>query len=77
VLSPLKMVAHCLKALLEVSTIEPRSLALADDLEEQVGSALVDMNQKKDREAIDGALKRMFGDDGFRPHGVFGRKASH
>ena len=43
---------------------------MADDLEEQVGSALVDMNQKKDREAIDGALKRMFGDDGFRPHGV-------
>jgi hypothetical protein len=30
----------------------------------------------QDRDAIDTALKRMLGDDGFRPHGTFGRKAS-
>jgi hypothetical protein len=33
-------------------------------------------SQKKDRDAIDAALKRMMGDDGFRPHGAFGRRAS-
>jgi hypothetical protein len=32
-------------------------------------------SQRKDREAIDAAFKRKIGDDGFRPHGAFGRKA--
>jgi hypothetical protein len=33
-------------------------------------------SQKKDRDAIDAAYKRLIGDDGFRPEGVFGtRKA--
>jgi hypothetical protein len=31
-------------------------------------------SQKEDRDAIDAAFKRKIGDDGFRPHGVFGRK---
>jgi hypothetical protein len=31
--------------------------------------------QKKDRDAIDAAFKRMIADDGFRPYGAFGRKA--
>jgi hypothetical protein len=35
----------------------------------------VETSQKKDREAIDAAFKRMIGDDGFRPQGAFGRKA--
>ena len=40
VLSPLKIAGHCLKALLEVMTME--QLSLTNDLEEQVGSALID-----------------------------------
>ena len=29
-------------------------------------------SQKKDRDAIDAAYKRLIGDDGFRPEAVFG-----
>ena len=35
----------------------------------------VEMSQKKEREAIDAAFKRNIGNEGFRPHGAFGRKA--
>jgi hypothetical protein len=34
-------------------------------------------SQKKVREAIDAALKRKIGDDGFRQQGVFGKKRLH
>src|SRR5215470_2569336 len=42
VLSPLKIVGHCLKALLEVMRMGATLVALADNLEQQVGSALID-----------------------------------
>jgi hypothetical protein len=29
------------------------------------------MSQKKERDAIDAALNRLIGDDGFRPRGIF------
>jgi len=32
------------------------------------------MSQKKERDAIDAALKRLVGDDGFRPKGAFGTR---
>jgi hypothetical protein len=32
------------------------------------------MSQKKERDAIDAALKRLIGDDGFRPQGIFGTR---
>jgi hypothetical protein len=35
-----------------------------------------DTSQKKDRDAIDAALKRLLGDDGFRPQGAFGTRKS-
>jgi hypothetical protein len=31
-------------------------------------------SQKKDRDAIDAAYKRLIGDDGFRPEGAFGTR---
>jgi hypothetical protein len=31
-------------------------------------------SQKKDRDAINAALKRLLGDDGFRPQGAFGTR---
>jgi hypothetical protein len=31
-------------------------------------------SQKKERDAIDAALKRLMGDDGFRPRGVFSKR---
>jgi hypothetical protein len=30
------------------------------------------MSQKKEHDAMDAALKRLIGDDGFRPQGIFG-----
>jgi hypothetical protein len=33
-------------------------------------------SQKQDRDAIDAAFKRKIDDDGFKPHGALGRKAS-
>jgi hypothetical protein len=35
-----------------------------------------DTSQKKDRDAIDAALKRLIGEDGFRPQGAFGTRKS-
>jgi hypothetical protein len=32
------------------------------------------MSQKKERDAIDAALERLIGDDGFRPQGIFGTR---
>jgi hypothetical protein len=32
------------------------------------------MSQMEEREAIDAALKRLIGDDGFRPQGIFGTR---
>ena len=31
-------------------------------------------SQKKDRDAIDAAFKKLIGEDGFRAHGAFGRR---
>jgi hypothetical protein len=32
------------------------------------------MNQKKEGDAIDAAFRRLIGDDGFKPQGVFGTR---
>jgi hypothetical protein len=34
------------------------------------------MSQKKERDAVDAALKRLIGDDKFRPQGIFGTRKS-
>jgi hypothetical protein len=33
-------------------------------------------SQKKERDAVDAALKRLIGDDKFRPQGIFGTRKS-
>jgi hypothetical protein len=35
---------------------------------------IYESSQKKDREAIEAAFKRLVGEDGFRPQGAFGTR---